>query len=66
MKTNKAYAKRIKVTKNGKLKTRSLGQCHYNARETGSAKRAKRGSRTIMMSAKLKQRFLPNSPKLTN
>ena len=36
MKTNKSYAKRIKVTKNGKVVARRPGQSHFNAKESGS------------------------------
>jgi len=62
MKTNKSYRKRIKVTKNGKLVTRSKGQNHYNAKESGRAGIAKRRTDTtsLRMSSKAKRRFLSN------
>jgi ribosomal protein L35 len=41
-KTNKSLAKKVKVTKNGKVLTRHSGQNHYNTRETGNFKRKKR------------------------
>lgn len=41
-KTNKAVAKKFKVTGSGKLKRRATGQNHYNSRDTGQATRAKR------------------------
>jgi len=42
LKTRKAVAKRIRTTKNGKLKIRAGAQDHFNARETGKKKRNKR------------------------
>jgi ribosomal protein L35 len=32
MKTNKAYTKRLRVTKNGKVMMRGKGQNHFNAK----------------------------------
>ena len=42
MKTNKAIAKRFKVTKTGKVLKRCAGQNHFNTRETGKITRNKR------------------------
>jgi ribosomal protein L35 len=42
MKTNKAIAKRFKVTKTGKVLKRVAGQDHFNSRETGKVTRNKR------------------------
>ncbi|OGY89065.1 MAG: 50S ribosomal protein L35 [Candidatus Komeilibacteria bacterium RIFCSPLOWO2_01_FULL_45_10] len=42
LKTHQSIAKRIKITKNGKLKIRTGGQDHFNARESGKTKRNKR------------------------
>ncbi|MFW0838100.1 MAG: large ribosomal subunit protein bL35 [Candidatus Komeilibacteria bacterium] len=47
LKTRKAVAKRIKVTKNNKLKIRAGGQDHFNARETGKKKRNKRRDKDL-------------------
>lgn len=41
-KTNKALAKRIKVTKSGKLLRRKSGQDHFNAKNSGGQGRRKR------------------------
>ena len=41
-KTHKALAKRLKVTKNGKLLMRAGGQGHFNARESGKTTVGKR------------------------
>ena len=42
IKTHKATSKRFVITKTNKVKHRNPGQDHFNARDTGQAKRAKR------------------------
>jgi large subunit ribosomal protein L35 len=42
IKTHKATAKRIIITKGNKLKRKRAGQDHFNAREDGATKRRKR------------------------
>lgn len=42
LKTHKALAKRVKVTKNGKVLKRKAGQDHFNSRESGKVRRNKR------------------------
>lgn len=42
IKTHKATAKRVRITKNNKLKRRKSGQDHFNARESGNIARGKR------------------------
>lgn len=42
IKTHKATAKRIKITKADKLKQRKAGQDHFNSREAGKTIRKKR------------------------
>ena len=59
MKTNKSYAKRLKVTKNGKIVARKTGQNHFNAKASGGKRMAKRRATTISISNKDKGRFLP-------
>ncbi len=62
MKTNKSYSKRIKLTKNGKVKVRKKGQNHFNAKESSNKTRAKRGVKeTFIISAKKIARFLPHN-----
>ena len=61
MKTNKSYLKRIRVTRNGKLMTRVKGQNHFNAKESGSKRSAKRRSVSLSLTAKVRARFLPGS-----
>lgn len=58
-KTNKSYAKRLRVTKNGKVLARKPGQNHFNAKESG----AKQGNRGTMQAIsipnpKTRARFL--------
>ena len=47
IKTRQSIAKRFRVTKNKKVIKRTCGQDHFNARETGAAKRAKRRDSSI-------------------
>ncbi len=61
MKTNKSVLKRIKLTKNGKVKMRMKGQNHFNAKESGNTTRAKRGVKQDMpLSKKTLSRLLPH------
>lgn len=57
-KTNKSYAKRLKVTKTGKLLTRKAGQNHFNSKERRAAKAAKHRNAEFHMSMKERSRFL--------
>jgi len=59
MKTNKSYAKRLRVTKNGKIVARKPGQNHFNAKASSSSKMAKNRMQTITLSKKILGRFLP-------
>lgn len=61
MKTNKSYAKRLRVTKNGKVIARTPGQNHFNAKKTGSERMADKRTKTIKMTNKDRGRFLPGS-----
>ncbi len=58
MKTNKSYKKRLKVTKNGKVLARRKGQCHFNAKESGTKRRAKKRMQSLNLSQRVKRRFL--------
>lgn len=46
-KTKKSVAKRVKVTKSGKLLVRKGGQDHFNARDTGNVTKGKRRDMTL-------------------
>jgi ribosomal protein L35 len=59
MKTNKAYAKRIRVTRNGKLVARVKGQNHFNAKASGAKRSGKRRAVGIALTARVRRRFLP-------
>ena len=61
MKTNKSFSKRIKVTKNGKLVARRPGQNHFNARQTGRQRLARKRTSILNMSERLVRRFLPGN-----
>ncbi len=58
MKTNKAYRKRIKVSKNGKVLARGKGQDHFNAKESRVDQYSKARYRLIKWSNRIKRRFL--------
>ena len=47
-KTKKALTKRFKVTKNGKILRRMVGQNHYRSKKTGERKR--RGRKWVALS----------------
>ena len=63
IKTNKSYAKRLKVTRKGKILVRKTGQNHFNAKENVSVKRAKKRATSFHMTNKEKSRFLVNIKK---
>lgn len=58
MKTNKSYSKRLKVTKNGKILSRKIGQNHFNAKEGRRGQLAKKRGVPFPMSNRDKRRFL--------
>jgi ribosomal protein L35 len=61
MKTNKSYAKRLKVTKSGTVLTRKPGQNHFNAKESRRrTQQKKKRLSTIVIPNKARSRFLIN------
>lgn len=60
MKTNKSYAKRLKVTKNGKVLARKPGKCHFNAKMSRGAQLAGKKYGTFQIRTKLLKQYLPN------
>ncbi|MFZ2763995.1 MAG: 50S ribosomal protein L35 [Minisyncoccia bacterium] len=60
MKTNKAYTKRLKVTKSGKILARKSGQSHFNAKENRAVKGVKNRNTEFHMSNKNRSRYLVN------
>ncbi|MEK7514223.1 MAG: 50S ribosomal protein L35 [Patescibacteria group bacterium] len=61
MKTNKAYSKRLKVTKQGKILARKSGQNHFNAKKSGAAHIDRKGRRAFRLNRHLQARFLPGT-----
>ncbi len=60
IKSNKSFSKRLKVSKNGKIKARVTGQNHFNAKNTGRQRIAKKRMVDFNMTNKEKRRFLVN------
>ncbi|OHA25005.1 MAG: hypothetical protein A3C79_03410 [Candidatus Taylorbacteria bacterium RIFCSPHIGHO2_02_FULL_45_28] len=60
MKTTKSYAKRLKITKNGKILSRKSGQNHFNAKERSRTSTNKHRMSIVHMDNKAKSRFLVN------
>ncbi len=61
MKTNKSYLKRLKITKSGKILSRTPGQNHFNSKERRRAQLSKKRLIPFHMTAKDKSRFLINA-----
>ena len=62
MKTNKSYTKRLRVSKNGKIIARVPGHNHFNAKESGTGRQARRRATTFhaALNNTAKSRFLAN------
>ncbi len=58
MKTNKSYKKRLKVTKNGKVLSRKIGQNHFNSKSAGTKRLAKKRMQKLTLSQRVRRRFL--------
>lgn len=61
MKTNKSLAKRLKVTRTGKIMARVAGQNHFNAKASRTKQLASRKPVQIKLSPKLMSRNLPHA-----
>ena len=61
MKTNKSYAKRLRVTKKGKVIARVPGHNHFNAKESGVGRQRRRRAAAFhaVLDATARSRFLP-------
>lgn len=59
MKTNKSYTKRLKLTKNGKMKARTPGFNHFNAKQSRSKQLSGKVGQDFKMTNKEKSQFLP-------
>ena len=58
MKTNKTFMKRVRVTKNGKVKARAKGHNHFNAKESRRHQLAKKRSTNFVMTNKSASRYI--------
>jgi ribosomal protein L35 len=61
MKTNKSFTKRLKVTRNGKIVGRKPGQNHFNAKQSGRKRLARKRTVDITLSKRITRRFLPGT-----
>lgn len=60
-KTNKSFAKRLKVTKNGKILARKAGFNHFNAKQRRVKQLAGKKMQSFTMKPKIKSRNLPHA-----
>ena len=58
MKTNKAFTKRLKITRKGKIVARKPGQNHFNAKESRRGQLNRRRSQTLSLSKQVMQRYI--------
>lgn len=63
IKTNKAFTKRVKITRTGKVVARKAGQNHFNAKADRSAQLDKRRSQNLSLSKKVSQRYITTASK---
>jgi ribosomal protein L35 len=58
MKTNKAFTKRLKITRKGKVIARKPGQNHFNAKENRNSQLNRRRSQSLNLSKQVTQRYI--------
>jgi ribosomal protein L35 len=58
MKTNKAFTKRLKITRTGKIVARKPGQNHFNAKENRATQMNGRRSQSLTLTPKVSQRYI--------
>ena len=61
LKTNKSFAKRLKITKNGKVLARKPGQGHFNAKASRKNQLAQKRIVHFQITKKNLGKFLPNN-----
>ena len=61
MKTNKSYAKRLKLTKNGTILSRKAGFNHFNAKQSRTKQLAGRKGQNFVIKNKPMSHLLPFS-----
>jgi ribosomal protein L35 len=59
MKTNKAFSKRLKVTKNGKIIARKPGFNHFNAKQSRTKQLAGKRGTNFIIKNKPKSHLMP-------
>lgn len=59
-KTNKSFSKRLKITKNGKIKARKPGFNHFNAKQSSTKRMAGRLMKDVTFTNKVLNRNLPH------
>jgi ribosomal protein L35 len=57
---NKSFTKRVRVTKSGKLLTRTPGGNHFNAKEPRKLQLARKRGQQLVLTPKVRARFLIN------
>lgn len=60
-KTNKSYAKRLKITKDGRALRRTGGQNHFNAKQSRSKQMQQKGLSEFVISTNDLRHYLPNA-----
>jgi ribosomal protein L35 len=60
IKTNKSYAKRLKVSKNGKITSRKAGKNHFNAKARRRAQLAGKRDMPFVITKKSASRYMVN------
>ncbi|OGC84557.1 hypothetical protein A3F55_01115 [Candidatus Adlerbacteria bacterium RIFCSPHIGHO2_12_FULL_53_18] len=63
MKTNKAFTKRLKITRTGKVIARKPGQNHFNAKESRSTQMDGNRSQSLNLSKQVTQRYITTASK---
>ncbi len=60
-KTNKSFAKRLRITRRGKILSRIPGKNHFNARASGVKQLRQKGWQDFEIDKKTLKRFLPTA-----
>ena len=63
MKTNKAFTKRMKITRTGKLVARKPGQNHFNAKEGRSTQMSGNRTQQLSLTKKVAQQYINTAAK---
>jgi ribosomal protein L35 len=66
MKTNKAFTKRLKITRTGKIIARKPGQNHFNAKENRATQMDGARSQALTLTPKVAQRYIGTASKSRN